>query len=54
MEKEIIITTEESYQQAMIAIFELMERGDEDLTAEEKQQLKQMTAATAKYENDYL
>ncbi|MGZ3757276.1 MAG: hypothetical protein ACXVAY_23130 [Mucilaginibacter sp.] len=54
MENQPAITTEEAYQQAMIAIFELMERGDDDLTPEEREQLKQMTAATEKYENEYL
>ncbi len=54
MEKELIITSEAVYQETMIAMYELMERGDEDLTPEEAKQLKQMTAATEKYEADYL
>jgi HTH-type transcriptional regulator/antitoxin HigA len=54
MEKELIITTEAAYQETMIAMYELMERGEEDLTPAEIEQLKQMTAAAEKYENDYL
>ena len=54
MEKELAITTEAAYQEAMITMYELMERGNEDLTAEETEQLKAMQAATEKYEADYL
>jgi hypothetical protein len=54
MEKQLIISTEEKYQEAMIAIFEMMERGEEDLSAEEEYQLKQMKAAAEKYEAEYL
>jgi len=38
----------------MIAIFEMMERGEEDLSAAEAEQLKQMKISTEKYETDYL
>ena len=54
MEKNILITTEATYQEIMIAIFELMERGEEDLTPEEVEQLKHMQAAAEKYEDEYL
>jgi hypothetical protein len=54
MDTKLIITTEESYQETMIAIFELMERGEDDLSPAEAEQLKLMTAAAEKYENDYL
>ncbi len=54
MENNLTITTEEAYQETMIAIFELMERGEEDLSPAEIEQLKQMTAATEKYEAEYL
>jgi hypothetical protein len=52
MEKEFLITTEKSYQDTMIALYELMEK--EDLTPEETEQIKQMTAAAEKYEAEYL
>jgi len=54
MEKQFIISTEEKYQEAMIAIFEMMERGEEDLSNEEGEQLKLMKVAAEKYEADYL
>ena len=54
MEKELLITTEKDYQEIMIAIFELMEKGEDYLTTEEVKQLKRMTAAAEKYENEYL
>jgi len=52
MEKEFTITTEKSYQDTMIALYELMEK--EDLTPAEHEQIKQMTVATEKYEAEYL
>lgn len=54
MDTKLIITTEERYQETMIAIFELMERGEDDLSPAEAEQLKLMAAAAEKYENDYL
>jgi HTH-type transcriptional regulator / antitoxin HigA len=54
MEKQLIITTEASYQETMITIYELMERGEDDLTPGEKEQLKLMTIAAEKYEDEYL
>jgi len=51
---ELVITTEAAYQETMIIIFELMERGEEDLSPAEIEQLKFMTAATEKYEAEYL
>ncbi|MDB5109691.1 MAG: hypothetical protein JWR67_805 [Mucilaginibacter sp.] len=54
MENDLLITTEKDYQEIMIAIFELMEKGEDYLTTEEVKQLKRMTAAAEKYENEYL
>jgi len=54
MEKQPIITTEASYQETMIAIYELMDRGEHHLTPAEKEQLKLMAAAAKKYEDEYL
>lgn len=54
MEKGLLILNEESYQQTMIAIFEMMERGEDDLSPAEAEQLKQMQVAAEKYEAEYL
>ncbi|HEY4197517.1 MAG TPA: hypothetical protein VGM63_18380 [Mucilaginibacter sp.] len=54
MEKGLLISTEENYQETMIAIFEMQERGEDDLSPAEVEQLKQMQAATEKYEAEYL
>jgi HTH-type transcriptional regulator / antitoxin HigA len=54
MENEFLISTEESYQEAMITIFEMMERGEDDLTPAEVEKLKHLTTAAEKYEAEYL
>jgi antitoxin component HigA of HigAB toxin-antitoxin module len=54
MEKEFLILTDKDYHQTMIAIYELMNKGETHLTSAEIEQLKIMTSAAEKYEDEIL
>jgi HTH-type transcriptional regulator/antitoxin HigA len=54
MEKEFLISTDKNYHETMIAIYELMNKGETHLTSSEIEQLKLMTVAAEKYEDEIL
>ncbi len=54
MDKEFLIATDKNYHEAMIAIFELMNRGEDNLSNEDIELLKMMTVAAEKYEDEVL
>jgi antitoxin component HigA of HigAB toxin-antitoxin module len=54
MEKEFLILTDKDYHETMIAICELMNKGETHLTSAEIEQLKIMTWAAEKYEDKIL
>lgn len=54
MEKVFIIATDKVYHETMIAIYELMNKGEAGLTPGEIDWLKVMTAAAEKYEDEIL
>jgi antitoxin component HigA of HigAB toxin-antitoxin module len=54
MEKEFLIATDKNYHETMIAIYELMNKGEANLTPSEIEQLKSMTVAAEKYEDEIL
>jgi HTH-type transcriptional regulator/antitoxin HigA len=51
MEKEFLITTDKNYHETMVVIYEIMNKGEANLTSEEIEQLKVMTIAAEKYED---
>ena len=54
MEKEFLIATDKNYHETMITIFELMNKGEDNLTEEDIELLKAMTGAAEKYEDEVL
>jgi HTH-type transcriptional regulator/antitoxin HigA len=54
MEKEFLILTDKDYHETMIAIYELMNKGETHLTSAEIEQLRIMTSAAEKYEDEIL
>lgn len=54
MEEKFLISTDKNYHETMIAIFELMNKGEANLKDEEIELLKIMTVAAEKYEDDVL
>jgi HTH-type transcriptional regulator/antitoxin HigA len=54
MEEKFLISTDKSYHETMIAIFELMNKGEANLKDEEIDLLKIMTIAAEKYEDEIL
>jgi HTH-type transcriptional regulator/antitoxin HigA len=54
MEKEFLIASDKNYHETMIAIYELMNKGEANLTPSEIEQLKSMTVAAEKYEDEIL
>ncbi|MES2107513.1 MAG: helix-turn-helix domain-containing protein [Bacteroidota bacterium] len=54
MEKEFLIATDRNYHETMVAIFELMNKGEVNLNDEEIELLKVMTVAAEKYEDEIL
>ncbi len=54
MEKEKLTITDKSYHETMVAIYELMDKGEANLTEPEIVRLKEMTVATEKYEDEVL
>ena len=54
MEEEFLIATDKDYQETMIAIYELMNKGEANLILAEIEQLKLMTLAAEKYEDEIL
>jgi HTH-type transcriptional regulator/antitoxin HigA len=51
MEKEFLIATDKNYHETMIAIYELMNKGEANLLPEELAELKNMALAAEKYED---
>jgi HTH-type transcriptional regulator/antitoxin HigA len=54
MTKEFLIATDKDYHETMIAIYELMNKGENNLALEEIEKLKIMTVAAEKYEDEVL
>jgi hypothetical protein len=54
MEKEFIITSKIQYHETMAAFYELMNRGEQNLTKAELEGLGLMTKAAEKYEDETL
>jgi len=54
MKKQFVITTDKDYHETMIAIYELMNKGEANLTADEVEQLKVMTITAERYEDGIL
>lgn len=54
MEREFLITTDKNYHETMVAIFDLMNKGENNLNDKEVELLKVMTVAAEKYEDDIL
>jgi HTH-type transcriptional regulator/antitoxin HigA len=54
MEKEFLIATDKNYHETMIAIYEMMNKGEANLTPKEIEQLKIMALAAEKYEDEIL
>jgi antitoxin component HigA of HigAB toxin-antitoxin module len=54
MEMEFLILTDKDYHETMIAVYELMNKGETHLTSAEIEQLKIMTSAAEKYEDEIL
>lgn len=51
---EFLILTDKDYHETMIAVYELMNKGETHLTSAEIEQLKIMTSAAEKYEDEIL
>jgi HTH-type transcriptional regulator / antitoxin HigA len=54
MEKEFFIATDKEYYETMIAIYELMNKGEANLTKTEIEHLSTMTIAAEQYEDEIL
>ena len=54
MEKKFLIATDKNHHETMVAIFELMNKGENNLDDEEIELLKVMTVAAEKYEDEVL
>jgi HTH-type transcriptional regulator / antitoxin HigA len=54
MGKQFFIATDKDYHEAMIAIYDLMNKGEANLTTTEIEQLKTMTIAAELYEDETL
>jgi len=54
MEKVFLIPTDRDYHQTMIDIYELMNKGEANLSSEETEQLRIMAVAAEKYEDEIL
>ncbi|HEY5327147.1 MAG TPA: helix-turn-helix transcriptional regulator [Mucilaginibacter sp.] len=54
MGKEFLISTDKSYHETMIAIYELMNKGEANLEPEELEELESMALAAEKYEDEIL
>jgi hypothetical protein len=54
MEMELLVTTDKDYQEMMIFIFELMNKGVSNLISDEIEELKLMTKACERYEDEVL
>lgn len=54
MEKHLAITSDENYREIMIVVYELMNKGAADLSDEKLEELKIMTLAVEKYEDEEL
>ncbi len=54
MEKVFIISTDKNYNETMMAIYELMNKGESSLTPEEIEQLGIMAIAAERYEGEIL
>jgi len=54
MEKEFLIETDKNYHETMIEIYELMNKGEANLTADELEQLEILAIAAEKYEDEIL
>jgi HTH-type transcriptional regulator/antitoxin HigA len=54
MEKGILIVTGENYHKSMMDIYELMNKGETNLTTKELEQLRIMAIAAEKYEDEIL
>jgi antitoxin component HigA of HigAB toxin-antitoxin module len=54
MEKKFVIETDKSYHETMIAVYELMNKGESNLTDSEIAQLKIITVAAERYEDEVL
>jgi len=54
METEFLIDTDKKYHETMIEIYELMNKGEMNLTADEAKLLEMMAVAAEKYEDEVL
>jgi antitoxin component HigA of HigAB toxin-antitoxin module len=54
MNMEYLVTSEKHYHESMIVIYELMNKGEENLTFADTEKLKGMTKATEKFEDEAL
>mgnify|MGYP003404863162 CR=1 FL=1 len=54
MKKVISIKTEKDYHEMMLAIYELMDKGENNLTASDLEELKNMTQLAELYEDEVL
>jgi len=54
MESNFLIATDKNYHETMIAIYELMNKGEAQLSNREIEQLKILTVAAEKYEDEVL
>jgi HTH-type transcriptional regulator/antitoxin HigA len=54
MKKQFVIITDKDYHETMIAIYEMMNKGEANLTAEEVEQLTIMTVTAERYEDEVL
>jgi HTH-type transcriptional regulator / antitoxin HigA len=54
MEKEFIMETDKNYHETMIAIYDLMNKGENNLTSAEIEKLRVMALAAEKYEDEIL
>lgn len=51
---EYLITSEKHYHESMIAIYDLMNKGDKNIPVEDMEKLKAMTKATEKFEDEVM
>ena len=54
MEEKFLIADDKNYHETMVAIYELMNKGDANLTVDETKLLGSMTIASEKYEDEIL
>jgi hypothetical protein len=54
MEKDMLTMTDKSYHETMVEIYELMDKGEHNLTPAEIKKLAEMTMAVEKYEDEVL